>query len=79
MNTTNTMNLKTECGVTRISLDNAEKLLKKFGKPDTITLEYDPEKWWLVKTSWRLQNFSWTFTGFSWGYYLINLLIKLIS
>lgn len=61
--------LQDECGVTRVSLENAYQLLHLHGVPYSIDLIRELNEWnvvvkWMVAPS----AVSHKFTGFSWGY-----------
>lgn len=58
--------LEPEEGSTRVSLENASKLLKELGLPDVIHLYWDPQLWYVTEAWWG--NELHKFTGFSWGY-----------
>ncbi len=64
--------LEGECGVTQISLRNAEKLIRNKGLPDRVELRHDPGKEQCVDAQWASgsgeDTFEHTFTGLSWGY-----------
>ncbi|HLD91291.1 MAG TPA: hypothetical protein VI911_09800 [Patescibacteria group bacterium] len=61
------MKLEPECGVTSISLRNAETLLWAYGTPAEITLSYHEQAdWFRVTVTWT--ELIHIFTGFSWGY-----------
>ena len=68
--------LQRECGVTRISLDNAAILQQWHGKPRSIALVFehdehqdpDSEPEAHVRVTWDDGTIVHTFTGFAWGY-----------
>ena len=69
--------LQRECGVTRISLDNAAILSQWHGTPRSIALvferdnpeaDYDREPEAHVRVTWDDGTIVHTFTGFAWGY-----------
>lgn len=66
-------NLIREGGVTKISLDNGERLRRAFGLPIAVRLVYttDGPDWYRVFACYMPPNSDprvHVFTGFSWGY-----------
>lgn len=62
------VNLAEECGVTSISLSNAQKLVAEYGKPDFVRLVRYPAQsgCGAVVVCWP--GIVHVFTGFNWGY-----------
>jgi len=59
--------LEKECGVTQISLANAEILMEKHGLPSLIHLHPDEDKRPVVTATFG-DGVTHTFSGFRWGY-----------
>ena len=59
--------IQEECGDSRISLDNAEVLMVKYGLPHRMKLKYDSNEWFKVEAEFDGYG-THTFTGLSWGY-----------
>jgi hypothetical protein len=59
--------LEKECGVTQVSLKNADILIEEHGLPALIHLHLDENKDWLVTATFE-GGVTHAFSGFSWGY-----------
>ena len=63
--------LKEECGITENSISNAKFLIKKFGIPNRIILNYVEDPWdYLTRMEWETDGstIDYTMSGFSWSY-----------
>lgn len=56
-----------EGGITSVSLENAETLIKRFGLPTRVELYWDKQDWACVDAAFEGYG-MFHFTGFSWGY-----------
>lgn len=60
--------LQEECGVTNISLENAELLIREHGLPDCLRMYWDEQDWYCTRADWSEPRQVHIFTGFAWGY-----------